>query len=55
MCSHERDELAVRRQVSEVCRVESEVSQDAADRRDFLMRYVQEIRQDSQLMHHLEG
>ena len=52
---HEGNEFAVRGQAGEVCRLEREVSEDAADRGELLVGHTQKILQDTQLMHHLEG
>ncbi len=52
---HQRDELAVRRQRSEIGGAKGEVSEYSAGGGQFLMRNAKEVFQNAELVHHLEG
>ena len=51
---HQRDELAVRRQRSEIGGLECEVAENSAGGGQLLVRNCKEIVEDAELVHHLE-
>ncbi len=52
---HESDELAVRRHIAEVADPKSIIAVYAADGLQFLVRHLQEIFQDAELIHKFQG
>ena len=51
---HERDELAMRREASEVGKRHGSIAELRAEHARFLMRQLQKVIEDTQFVHHFE-